>query len=145
MDKRIVVITALFILIIVLCLDYFVREEFQIINELPYDYVAPEILAAKNTGNKGEIHVGEFKNLRSGDKIQAIKVLNRYGDEKKAPLGFDGKGPHSKDLTYYQKYSTKYPNIKENTPEPTTTHNIPSETNQSMNIPMPITSQVVSV
>ena len=143
MDKRIVVITALFILLIVLCLDYFIREEFQIINEIPYSYVAPEILEARNTGKQGEIHRGELKNLRSGDRIQAIKVLNRYGDEKKAPLGFDGLGPHSKDLTYYQQYETEYPEIKENTPEPTTTLDIPLETNPSLTIPM--SSQVVTV
>ena len=143
MDKRIVVISALFILLIVLCLDYFIREEFQIINEISYSYVAPEILAARNTGKQGVIHRGELKNLRSGDKIQAIKVLNRYGDEKNVPIGFDGRGPHSKDLTYYRKYSPEYPEIKENTPEPTTT--TLDATTPSMPIQIPMSSQVVNV
>jgi hypothetical protein len=136
MDNRIVVITALFILLIVLCLDYFVREEFQLLNETGYSYVDPQILEARNTGKHDNIHRGELTNLRSGDKIQAIKVINRFGGEKKTPDGFDGLGPHSKDLTYYQDYSSDYPVIKDNEPEPTITSNIPMVTGPMVTGPM---------
>lgn len=146
MDNRIIVIAFLFILFIVLCLDHFAIEEFQIINEIPYSYVDPKILAARNTGKFGEIHRGELKNLQSGDKIQAIKVLRREGGEKKSPMGFDGKGPHSVDISYYQQYQTDYPVIRENQPETTQalSESTPAPTPTS-GIVLPITTQTISI
>ena len=106
MDNRILIIGALFILFVVLCLDYVIMEQFQSMNKIPYSYVDPEILSARNTGFNEDIRRGELKNLKSGDKIQAIKVFNRYGAEKKSPIGYNGHGPLSVDISYYQKYET---------------------------------------
>jgi hypothetical protein len=144
MDNRIIVIAFLFILFIVLCLDHFALEEFQIISQLPYHYVDPKILEARNTGKYGEIHRGELKNLQSGDEIQAIKVLSREGGEKLPPMGFDGKGPHSVDISYHQQYQTDYPVIRENRPE-TTQALSASAPAPTSGIVLPITTQTISI